>query len=272
MKTIITCVFVVVGFLLCRSGISLAQDCEDAEDSIRLRLRQPPQADTEYGFKTAFEDCPGNQELYELVGDYWEKHAKTHRNINRRIEFKEYAKKYYELAEKMSSGREKRRYAIKVAEVEKMDVKPKKELRNLGLIIEDYSGDPANISEAQVAEAAETATDEKRWTIPIFFFGFDSYEVNEVSEPYLDEVGEYLIANPSCIILLEGHADARGDPGYNKTLSLKRAESAKSYLEDNYEIASERIRVLGYGSDRLKDKNDPYSAVNRRVELLKIVE
>jgi outer membrane protein OmpA-like peptidoglycan-associated protein len=63
-----------------------------------------------------------------------------------------------------------------------------------------------------------------------------------------------------------------GSASYNEELSIRRADSAKNYLVDTFKISPERIVTLGFGFERLADKDDPYSPVNRRVEVLKIAQ
>ena len=73
-------------------------------------------------------------------------------------------------------------------------------------------------------------------------------------------------------ISLEGHTDLAGTAEYNEVLSLKRAESVRAYIVENYHISPDRIRVSGYGFDRLADQKNPYSIANRRVEVIKLSE
>lgn len=68
-----------------------------------------------------------------------------------------------------------------------------------------------------------------------------------------------------------GHTDARGDPGYNKRLSLKRAESVKQFLV-GAGVAPGRIDTVGYGSERPLDAGRPGDATNRRVEIRNLGE
>jgi len=63
-----------------------------------------------------------------------------------------------------------------------------------------------------------------------------------------------------------------GTASYNKDLSIRRAESAKDYLVDTFNINPERIVTLGFGFEHLADEDDPYSPENRRVEVLKIAQ
>lgn len=63
-----------------------------------------------------------------------------------------------------------------------------------------------------------------------------------------------------------GHTDSKGNPGYNKQLSLKRAESVRRFL-----IASGvdmgRLDALGLGSEQPLTPEHPEDPANRRVEI-----
>ena len=65
---------------------------------------------------------------------------------------------------------------------------------------------------------------------------------------------------------IAGHTDASGSAQTNLQLSCARAISARAYLIQNG-ISGERLSAYGFGSDRLLDAANPWSAVNRRVEI-----
>jgi outer membrane protein OmpA-like peptidoglycan-associated protein len=73
-------------------------------------------------------------------------------------------------------------------------------------------------------------------------------------------------------IVLAGHTDAVGGEDANQQLSERRADAVKKYLVDKYNLAPENLVTAGYGKDRLKDKDNPRSAENRRVEIVNMVE
>ena len=70
-------------------------------------------------------------------------------------------------------------------------------------------------------------------------------------------------------IQIDGHTDNVGSEKYNKTLSLLRAESVKSYLASKG-IAPERMIIKGWGASQPAASNDDEKdgrAQNRRVEI-----
>jgi len=66
--------------------------------------------------------------------------------------------------------------------------------------------------------------------------------------------------------LVAGHTDAKGDPQYNKRLSLRRAEAVKRFLI-TAGVDGHRLQTVGYGSERLLAPERPYDSRNRRVEI-----
>jgi len=103
-------------------------------------------------------------------------------------------------------------------------------------------------------------------------FALNSYELTETAQQHLHELGEELAVSESVRISLQGHTDMYGSESYNKELSIRRAQSAKNYLVDTFNLNPERIVTLGFGFEHLADQDDPYSPENRRVEVLKIAQ
>lgn len=64
---------------------------------------------------------------------------------------------------------------------------------------------------------------------------------------------------------VDGHTDARGSDAFNKTLSERRAASVVQYLEQ-LGVDSSRLRAEGHGESSPRDTQDPFAAINRRVE------
>lgn len=69
-------------------------------------------------------------------------------------------------------------------------------------------------------------------------------------------------------VRIEGNTDNVGDPAKNKTLSLKRAESVKTYLVQTYKMDPDRFVVVGNGADKpTADNSTPEGkAQNRRTD------
>lgn len=83
----------------------------------------------------------------------------------------------------------------------------------------------------------------------------------------LDNVVKVMNENPAYLLTIEGHTDNVGKSDFNKTLSEKRANAVKKYLEGKG-IAANRIESNGYGDAQPVEDNKTAAgrAKNRRVE------
>ena len=97
------------------------------------------------------------------------------------------------------------------------------------------------------------------------FFAYDSYSLAASAQATLNKQAQWLKANPSVAIAVEGHADERGTREYNLALGDRRASSVKDYLMSQG-ISSNRISTISYGKERpvKSGSNDTAWAQNRR--------
>ncbi|MET0070201.1 MAG: OmpA family protein [Candidatus Thiodiazotropha sp.] len=99
-------------------------------------------------------------------------------------------------------------------------------------------------------------------------FEFDSIKILSDSLPMLDAVGKMLqlerVADRR--IIIEGHTDAIGREAYNQHLSERRARAIKRYLTSRFEIAADRLVIIGKGETEPHDRRRPANPVNRRVQ------
>ncbi len=84
----------------------------------------------------------------------------------------------------------------------------------------------------------------------------------------LDQFASGLKSQPSTLVRIVGHTDSTGSDAINQPLSLKRAESVKSYIEDRG-VSGSRIEAVGRGEhEPMADNTTPEGrAKNRRVEI-----
>jgi|JI10StandDraft_1071094.scaffolds.fasta_scaffold60774_5 outer membrane protein OmpA-like peptidoglycan-associated protein len=95
-------------------------------------------------------------------------------------------------------------------------------------------------------------------------FEFDSDQLTDEGERNLDSrMSQFRSANEIEIV---GHTDSRGPDAYNLVLSLKRAESVKSFLSARG-VRQEKMRIRGDGERHPEADNKTSSgrALNRRV-------
>ncbi|OGP95886.1 MAG: hypothetical protein A2157_20160 [Deltaproteobacteria bacterium RBG_16_47_11] len=92
--------------------------------------------------------------------------------------------------------------------------------------------------------------------------------INPAAAKALDRTGMILKENPQLKVEIGGHTDASGDDKANQKISEKRAQSAKKYLQDKFNIAENRLTVKGYGATKpiADDKTQEGRSKNRRVE------
>jgi outer membrane protein OmpA-like peptidoglycan-associated protein len=126
-----------------------------------------------------------------------------------------------------------------------------------------------SLSSAERQEIADVAKDKPNIDLTINF-DYNSAEISARSLPEVQKLGRALTSSglQGSTFLLAGHTDAAGSDSYNQDLSERRADSIKRYLIDKYHIASADLVTVGYGETKLKDPSQPYSEVNRRVQVV----
>lgn len=81
------------------------------------------------------------------------------------------------------------------------------------------------------------------------FFGFDKSTIRDDAKPNLNDDLQWLNANPTAQITIEGHCDERGTAEYNLGLGERRAKAAKDYLVAAG-IDVRRIKTVSFGKER----------------------
>lgn len=99
-------------------------------------------------------------------------------------------------------------------------------------------------------------------------FDFDSAAIRPDAGRNLVELARSLNQYPKSQLLIVGHTDSQGDESYNQGLSLRRSNSAASYLAGQG-VARARIATNGRGEYEPVASNDTEAGrqLNRRVEV-----
>jgi outer membrane protein OmpA-like peptidoglycan-associated protein len=99
-------------------------------------------------------------------------------------------------------------------------------------------------------------------------FDTNSYAVKPSFAPVLDQLTQTMQQNPELIAQVIGYTDSTGQPAYNQTLSVNRAESVTGYLGQRG-VAPQRLSATGMGQNQpVADNNtEAGRAANRRVEI-----
>ena len=91
----------------------------------------------------------------------------------------------------------------------------------------------------------------REYVLENIYFDFGKWEILPSAAIELDKLVRILKDNPDLRVEIESHTDNRGTDDFNKTLSLKRAESVSDFVRKQG-IAADRITCRGVGS------SDPY--------------
>lgn len=145
-------------------------------------------------------------------------------------------------------------------ETQPLDAAVEENVETKGVEAQAVAGEQvdAAASEAQAALMETT----------VFYFGFDNTTIKSDSKNALIAHSQYLAANSSARVVLEGHADERGTVEYNLALGERRALSVSRFLQANGTAASQ-IETVSFGEERpaLMGHSDSSWSKNRRVEI-----
>jgi chemotaxis protein MotB len=153
----------------------------------------------------------------------------------------------------------------------------KQELKKMGdQILSELSEDPTFaditdqikieiIDEGLRIEIIDSAED--------IFFEIGTANLKPETIKLLKSIGDHIAKLPNKIVV-EGHTDSRPyntikEAGYtNFELSADRANSARRALLQSILDANQIDEIRGYADRRLRDKNDPFNNINRRISII----
>jgi outer membrane protein OmpA-like peptidoglycan-associated protein len=147
----------------------------------------------------------------------------------------------------------------------KQETKKSDQAENLNTKESKSSG---NISTGQKAEASPSQVVQESKDRIRIAFKHRSNDLTPEAMQKLDEVFEYMSANPNVAAVLRGYTDSLGDYSYNVMVAGFRAEAVKMYLVGKG-IAVSRITAVAIGPKDFIASNDTFEgrALNRRVEI-----
>ena len=101
------------------------------------------------------------------------------------------------------------------------------------------------------------------------YFEYDSSDISSEYVDVLSAHAQYLAANPSVTMVLEGHCDERGTREYNLALGELRAHRVKQFIMAEG-VSNMQINEFSYGEEKAVDsgQNESSWARNRRVEIV----
>ncbi|MCK6528330.1 OmpA family protein [Myxococcota bacterium] len=106
-------------------------------------------------------------------------------------------------------------------------------------------------------------------TLDRIYFGYDKSDLDDASRSAISAAARCIQQRGYSRVVIEGHADERGETDYNLALGQRRADSVKRYLID-LGVSASVLTTLSYGEEKPIDTRsgeDAWSR-NRRAELV----
>lgn len=130
-------------------------------------------------------------------------------------------------------------------------------------------GDSSANAQAKSGQQGQTPDAQVLYTV---HFDFDQYTINETERELLAKNAAWLESSPKTLVLIEGHADERGETEYNLALGERRARSIKKFLQD-LGITAGRLSTISYGEEKpaVQGQDEDAWSQNRRTEF-KVVD
>ncbi len=97
------------------------------------------------------------------------------------------------------------------------------------------------------------------------YFAFDSAELTPDTKQWL-KYDVRCIKSQTKTVVIDGYSDAKGEPGYNVTLSDKRAQTVKQFFDQNG-VTTAEIAAKGEKNPITTGTTEQDYAWNRRVEI-----
>lgn len=124
--------------------------------------------------------------------------------------------------------------------------------------------DPRDFSDARNLDNPDSLLSQR-----VVYFEFDRSNIRAQFRPIIEAHAQYLRANPSSRVILEGHADERGSREYNLGLGERRGNSVSEAMAAN-NASSNQLEVVSYGEERpvCRESSEDCWQRNRRVEIV----
>ncbi len=102
-------------------------------------------------------------------------------------------------------------------------------------------------------------------TMETIHFDFDSYVLSSEARDILKKNADWMTANPTAKVQVQGNCDEKGSAEYNLALGENRAKAAAKYLE-TLGIAKNRLSTISFGKEKPVDPGHDEAAwaKNRR--------
>ncbi|MCO4793269.1 MAG: peptidoglycan-associated lipoprotein Pal [Bacteriovoracaceae bacterium] len=104
-------------------------------------------------------------------------------------------------------------------------------------------------SDASEVELNADSDSGKAGGLRTVFFAYDSATLNSSTRSQLQKNVNFLKANGSVEVQVEGHCDERGGVQYNLALGERRAKAVKDYMVA-MGVSSSRVSTISFGKER----------------------
>lgn len=103
----------------------------------------------------------------------------------------------------------------------------------------------------QMKRAQEVAEEMKNELVNqnTIYFDFDRSTIKTDFSSVLRKHAEYLVQNPSQVVVIEGHADQRGTPEYNIALGERRGKAVETFFL-NEGVSASQLSVVSFGEEK----------------------
>jgi peptidoglycan-associated lipoprotein len=145
---------------------------------------------------------------------------------------------------------------------------------------------PAEKTEPAVEQKAEPVTEEAKPAateetmehapaagLQAVYFDFDRSFIRDDAKSAMLANAEWLKANPTVKVRIEGNCDERGTKEYNQALGQRRASSAKKYLTD-MGVSAKRILLISFGKEKpvCNESTESCWQKNRRDDFIAVTQ
>jgi peptidoglycan-associated lipoprotein len=126
--------------------------------------------------------------------------------------------------------------------------------------------EPVTPSPSGGEAVAATPSADSRPDAVVAYFATSHAELSRAARRDLGRAAEWLTANGQARVIVEGHADQRGDAYLNEALATRRANAIREHFV-THGVDGDRITIVTYGDRRpvCRDPQETCWAQNRRV-------
>ncbi|WP_197744322.1 peptidoglycan-associated lipoprotein Pal [Candidatus Nitrosacidococcus tergens] len=135
--------------------------------------------------------------------------------------------------------------------------------------LSDAGATALGMSDGMMYEGDELTDPSSILATRVFYFKFDSSEIEEDDRTAIEAHGNYLAKHPDTVVTLEGHTDEQGAREYNLALGERRANTVKNLIL-LMGATEDQVKVVSYGEEHPAVEGHNISAwkLNRRVEIV----